>query len=34
VLRPLGGPLDREAERTVNAAADAGKSWMSWISGR
>ena len=30
----LGGPLDREAERTVNAAADVGKSWMSWISGR
>jgi hypothetical protein len=34
VLRPLGGPLDREAERTVNAAADAGRSWMSWITGR
>ena len=34
VLRPMGGPLDREAERTVAAAADTGRSWMSWISGK
>jgi hypothetical protein len=34
VLRPMGGPLDREAERTVAAAADTGRSWMSWITGR
>ena len=34
VIRPLGGPLDREAERSLHAAADAGKSWMSWLTGR
>jgi hypothetical protein len=34
MLRPLGGPLDREAERTLHAAADAGKSWLSWLTGR
>ena len=34
VLRPLGGPLDREAQRTANAVADTGKSWMSRITGK
>lgn len=34
VLQPMGGPLDREAQRTVNAAVDAGKSWTSWLTGR
>ena len=34
VLRPVGGPLDREAERTVNAAAETGRSWMGWMTGR
>ena len=34
VLRPMGGPLDREAERTVNAAAETGRSWMGWMTGR
>lgn len=34
VLRPLGGPLDREAQRTASVVAGAGKSWVSWITGR
>ena len=34
VLRPLGGPLDRQAEHTVGAIASAGRSWTSWITGK
>ena len=34
VLRPIGGPLDREAQRTANVMADTGKSWVSWVTGR
>ena len=34
VLRPVGGPLDREAQRTANAVADTGRGWVSWLTGR
>lgn len=34
VLRPVGGPLDREAQRTTDVVADTGKSWTSWITRR
>lgn len=30
-LRPLGGPLDRQADRAATAAADVGRSWTSWL---
>ena len=32
-LRPLGGPLDRQAERAAAAVSDTGKHWTSWIRG-
>ena len=32
-FRPHGGPLDMEAQRTVNAAIDVQKSWTSWLRG-
>lgn len=34
VLRPLGGPLDRQAEAATRSAERTGRSWTSWISGR
>jgi hypothetical protein len=34
VLRPNGGPLDREAQSAANAASQATKSWTSWLTGR
>lgn len=34
VLRPLGGPLDRQAERATTALSDARRHWASWITGR
>lgn len=32
-FRPRGGPLDREAQRAANAAADLTKSWSNWVFG-
>jgi hypothetical protein len=34
VIRPMGGPLDRQAQFATNAISDASKSWTSWITGR
>jgi len=34
VLRPLGGPLDREAEASVAAVKARSHSWTSWLTGR
>lgn len=34
VLRPLGGPLDREADSVVRSVEAKGRSWSSWIMGR
>ena len=34
VLRPLGGPLDRQADAVVREIERTGKSWSSWIMGR
>lgn len=34
VLKPLGGPLDRQAQRAATAVTDAGRSWTNWITGR
>lgn len=34
VLRPMGGPLDREAEAAAKSVEQSGKSWSSWIMGR
>lgn len=34
VLRPLGGPLDRQAEAATRSVEQAGRSWSSWIMGR
>jgi hypothetical protein len=34
VIRPMGGPLDRQAQLATNAISDASKSWTSWITGR
>jgi hypothetical protein len=34
VLRPVGGPLDRQAERASSAIVQTGKGWTSWLTGR
>ncbi|KAL1585675.1 hypothetical protein WHR41_06072 [Cladosporium halotolerans] len=34
MIKPLGGPLDRQAESAVQAATSSGKSWTSWLTGR
>lgn len=34
VVRPLGGPLDRQAEAAARSVEASGKSWTSWITGR
>lgn len=34
IVKPLGGPLDRQAESAANAVASSGKSWTSWLTGR
>ncbi|KAM0720459.1 hypothetical protein Q7P37_004595 [Cladosporium fusiforme] len=34
IVKPLGGPLDRQAESAAQAAASSGKSWTSWLTGR
>ncbi|GAB7361982.1 hypothetical protein MBLNU230_g2019t1 [Neophaeotheca triangularis] len=34
VLRPMGGPLDREAEAATKAVVGTGESWTSWLTGR
>lgn len=33
-VRPIGGPLDREAELASRAVVNTGKSWTSWLTGR
>lgn len=30
-IRPMGGPLDRQAANAANAATDVGRGWMSWM---
>jgi hypothetical protein len=32
LVKPLGGPLDRQAQAAANAVT--GKSWTSWLTGR
>jgi hypothetical protein len=32
VVKPLGGPLDRQAQAAANAVT--GRSWTSWLTGR
>lgn len=34
VVRPLGGPLDRQAEQATSEIANKSKSWGNWIMGR
>ncbi|KAK3686860.1 hypothetical protein LTR37_019412 [Vermiconidia calcicola] len=34
ILRPVGGPLDRQAERVASAIAGTSQTWSSWITGR
>lgn len=34
VLRPLGGPLDRQADATARSIQQSGRSWSSWMLGR
>jgi hypothetical protein len=34
VVKPFGGPLDRQAELVANAVSGNGKSWASWLTGR
>ena len=34
VLRPLGGPLDRQADAAARSVSQNSKSWSSWITGR
>lgn len=34
IVKPLGGPLDRQAESAANAVASSGKGWTSWLTGR
>lgn len=34
IVKPFGGPLDRQAEAAVTAAVDKSKSWTSWAFGQ
>lgn len=34
IIRPLGGPLDRQAQHVSDAVVQSSKSWRSWITGR
>jgi len=34
VLHPTGGPLDRQAESTLQALKSGPKSWTNWLTGR
>jgi len=34
VLHPAGGPLDRQAEASLQALKSGSKSWTSWLTGR
>ncbi|KAK3640727.1 hypothetical protein LTR22_016846 [Elasticomyces elasticus] len=34
VLRPRGGPLDRQAQLVVDTAAGSSRSWMDWVTRR
>lgn len=31
VVRPRGGPLDRQAQHTIDVVADTSKGWFSWL---
>lgn len=33
VMRPLGGPLDQQAQRAANAVSGGSESWISWLTG-
>ncbi|KAF7188699.1 hypothetical protein HII31_09951 [Pseudocercospora fuligena] len=34
ILKPTGGPLDRQAQLAVDSASNTAKSWTSWLTGR
>ncbi|KXT00216.1 hypothetical protein AC578_7001 [Pseudocercospora eumusae] len=34
ILKPTGGPLDRQAQLAIDSASNAAKSWTSWLTGR
>lgn len=34
IVRPSGGPLDRQAQQVSDAVVSSSKSWTSWITGR
>lgn len=34
IVKPFGGPLDRQAQSAANAISGNGKSWTSWLTGR
>lgn len=34
VVKPMGGPLDRQAQSVANAVSGRGNGWISWLTGR
>lgn len=34
VLSPVGGPLDREAQRVANVVSSSGDGWINWLTGK
>lgn len=34
IVRPLGGPLDRQAQLALDSVSGSSRSWVSWVTGR